>query len=456
MNIIEELARNILETHFDTFDKDTVEHAKNRVMDVIGCMIGGANASGCQMIVDLVKGWAGEKECTVPIYGYKGPAPDVAMVNSIMCRSYDFEPVGPYVEDLNIPAHISGTTVPTALTLAELKKASGKELLTALILGDDITSRIMAASRFSFNIGWDATGTANMFGSTAIAGKMLGLNESQMLNAFGIVINQMAGSFQNNYDAVHSFKLPMGLASRAGIFSAELAKKGFTGIKDPLFSKHGYFNLYCQENEPEIITQYLGKKFYSDCTFKPYPTCRANHSSIDCSLELIREHDIDPDNIDEITASVTPVIRNMFVSQPFEIRDFPQGNATFSLQYNIANTLLRKNVKLEHFTEDYINDKSVGALALKVKLIANIPPEKFLAASLEIKMKNGSKLSTYVDIPKGDSRYNPLTQEELEKKFRTNVEFAKVIPRKRTEKLLRIIKDLEKLNDVTEIIKEIS
>jgi 2-methylcitrate dehydratase PrpD len=135
-------------------------------------MIGGANAPGCQMVVDLVKEWGGKKECTVPVHGFKGPAHDVAMVNSIMCRSFDFEPVGPYVEDLNISAHISGTTVPTVLAMAELKRASGKELITALILGDDIASRILAASHYSFDIGWDGTGTVNMFGSTAIAGRL--------------------------------------------------------------------------------------------------------------------------------------------------------------------------------------------------------------------------------------------------------------------------------------------
>jgi 2-methylcitrate dehydratase PrpD len=456
MSIIEELVRNILETRFERFDKDIMEHAKKRVMDVVGCMIGGANAPGCQMVVDLVKEWGGKKECTVPVHGFKGPAHDVAMVNSIMCRSFDFEPVGPYVEDLNISAHISGTTVPTVLAMAELKRASGKELITALILGDDIASRILAASRYSFDIGWDGTGTVNMFGSTAIAGRLLGLNESQMLNAFGIVINQMAGSVQNIYDATHAFKLPMGLASRAGIFSAELANKGFTGVKDPLLSKHGYYNLYCREHDPGMITQNLGKKFYSDGIFKPYPSCRITHASIDCSLELVHKYNIELDNIDEIIVSVTPGIRDKVVSQPFEIGDFPQGNATFSLQYNIANALLRKSVKLEHFTEEYIKDKMVATLAFKVKVIATIPPEKPLASALEVRMRDGTNFTTYVEIPKGDSRYNPLTEKELKEKFRTNVSFSQTIPTKKAEKVLGMIEALEEVKDVTEIIKEIS
>jgi 2-methylcitrate dehydratase PrpD len=456
MSIIEELVRNILETRFENFSKDIVEHAKKRITDVVGCMIGGANAPGCQMVVDLVEEWGGKKECTVPVHAFKGPAHNVAMVNSVMCRSFDFEPVGPYVEDLNISAHISGTTVPTALAMAELKRASGKELITALILGDDITSRILAASGNSSDLGWDGTGIVNMFGSTAIAGRLLKLNESQMLNAFGIVINQMAGSFQSIYDATHAFKLPIGLASRAGIFSAELASKGFTGVRDPLLSKHGYYNLYCQEYDPEMITQHLGKKFYSDSIIKPYPSCRITHASIDCSLELVHKYNIEADNIEEIIVSVSPGIRDMVEKQPFEIGDFPQGNATFSLQYNIANALLRKSVKLEHFTEEYIKDKMVATLASKVKAIAAIPPEKFLASALEVRMEDGTNFAAYVEIPKGDIRYNPLTEKELKTKFRTNVNFSQTISSKQAEKVLGMIESLEEVKDTTEIINEIS
>jgi 2-methylcitrate dehydratase PrpD len=142
------------------------------------------------------------------------------MVNSVFARSYDFEPTGALVEGKSTPSHISGTTVPAALAVAELKGASGKELLTAMILGDDLASRIVAASQLNIDSGWDSTGTVNVFGAAAVAGKLWGLNERQMVNTFGIAINQMAGTFLNIFDYAHTFKLPQGLAAQAGIFSA--------------------------------------------------------------------------------------------------------------------------------------------------------------------------------------------------------------------------------------------
>ena len=455
MSIIEELAKNVLDTSFESFDKDVVEQAKIRILDAVGCTIGGANASGCGMIVDLVKRWGGEKESTILVHGGKAPAHNVAMINSIMCRSFDFEPVGPYVYDMKIPAHISGTNVPTAIAVAEQNAASGKELITALILGDDLTSRILAASGYSFDLGWDGTGTVNMFGATAIAGRLIGLDERQMLNAFGIVLNQMAGSFQCIYDGAHCFKLPMGLAARAGIISAEMAAKGFTGVNDALLSKYGYFSLYCKDYYPEILNRDLGKKFFADSTFKPYPACRSTHSTIDCALHLVHTHDIEPEDIDKIIVNVTPATRDGFVGQPFKIRDVPQIDAAFSLQYTVANALLRKSVKLKHFTEKYIRDQKIFNLVRKVEITGTLPPDERLAATVTIRMKDGREFSAHVDVPKGDIIDNPLTKGEIKDKFRANVAFSRTVKKENAEKALRMIERLETVDDLTEILKEI-
>jgi 2-methylcitrate dehydratase PrpD len=456
MSIMEVLVGNILEIRFESLAKEVVDLAKNRIIDVLGCLIGGANAPGCTMIVDLVKELGGKDESTIFVHGGKAPAHRVAMVNSIMARSYDFEPGVPWVEGIGVPAHVSGTTVPTALAVAEQKSASGKELITALILGDDLTSRIAAASNFSFDLGWDETGTANMFGATAVAGKLWGLDECQLLNAFGIVVNQMAGSFQSIYDGVHSFKLPQGLAAQAGIFSAELASKGFTGIKDPLLSRHGYFALYCRNYNPEILTRDLGRRFYADSVFKPYPCCTTNHGAIESILKIVHSNkNIEAEYIDEVIVNVAPTILDMFAGQPFEIGDVPQVNATFNLQYNVANALLRKSVRLEHFTEEFIRDPKVLDLVQKVKLTASKPSLKALAAEVEVKMK-GRRYSACVDMPRGHIIYNPLTKQELLEKFRANVTFSQIVAEKNAEKLLSMIEMLEDVDNVAEIIKEIS
>ncbi len=460
--IIEELVDNILVTRYETFSVEVVDNAKKRVIDVIGCSIGGANAPGCSMVVDLVKEWGGKKEATILVHGGKVPAHNAAMLNSIMARSYDYEVCCAHVEDAVLPSHIAGTTVSTAVALAEQRSLSGKELITALILGDDIASRVTAASDFSFDSGWDITGTINMFGATAIAGRLLSLNRSQLLNAFGIVLNEMAGSFQGIWDAVHCFKLYEGLSARAGIFSAQLASKGFTGIKDPLLSKYGYFSLYCPSYHPEILTKELNRKFYAEAIFKPYPGCRCDHSAIEAALKLAHQHDINAEDIEKVTVGVSPSFLNMFVSQPFEPGDVPQISAAFNLRYHVADALVRKSVKLEHFTEEFVRDSKVVNLARRIELVAEAPQEelgvavdfeKMQRATVKVKMKNGREFFASVDVPKGDPIHSPLSKEEIKEKFRANVAFSKTVTKENAEKALNMLDKLEEIAGVTQIVK---
>ena len=379
MSVTQELVRNILDTPFEEFDADTLEGARERLIDVVGCMIGGAYAPGCSMLLDLIREWGGREEATVVVHGVRVPAHNASLMTSIMARSYDFEPAGPIVDGKSAPAHISGTTVPTAIAMAEAQSSSGKNLLTALILGDDLTSRIVAASSVNLDSGFEPTGIANMFGATAIAGRLMGLSEQQMTNAFGIALNQLSGTFQNIFDGAHTFKLPQGLAARGGIFSAALARKGFTGVKDVFFSKYGYFSLYCKTYQPDILTKDLGEKFYADMTFKPYPCCRSTHAAIDGVLALVHNNPIQPEDVKEVVIDVPPKARDFAVGQPFKIRNVPQIDAGFSLQYTVASALLRKGVTLEHFSEEAIAEPKVMEMVKKIRLTANMPPEKPLS-----------------------------------------------------------------------------
>jgi 2-methylcitrate dehydratase PrpD len=430
-----------------------VERARNRVIDVVGCIIGGANASGNSTILDLVREWGGRKESTVLVHGGKVPAHNAALLNCVMSRSYDFEPAGPLVDGKSTPAHLSGTTVPTAITVAEQTGASGKDLLAALILGDDIASRIIAASNLNIDSGFDCTGTVNAFGAAAIAARLMGLDEYQMLNAFGIVLNQFAGTFQNVFDGVHSFKLPQGLAAQAGVFSAALARKGFTGVRDPLLSKYGYFALYCKSYKLDLLTNNLGRQFYADNTCKPYSCCRSNHAAIDCVLQLLQTYIVHPEDIDEIVVDVTPTARDFAVGQPFKIREVPQIDAAFNLQYNVANAVLRKSSKLEHYTEEYIRDPKIMEIVSRVRLTTTMPPEKPLGAAVKIKMKQGIEYETRVDMPRGNDVLTPLTPAEKRAKFFDNVRFSNTISLERAEKALDFLGKLEKMEHVSRLIE---
>ncbi len=449
---MEKISEHILSTSFEALAPEKLANAKYRIIDVLGCVIGGAHAAGNSALIDLVKAWGGKEEATIFVSGGKAPAHNVAMVNSVLARSYDFEATQARVNGVNFPSHISGTTVTTALALGEAGNISGKELITALLVGDDVACRILAASGFGFSKGWDNVGTVNALGATAIAGRLLGLSPQQLQNAFGIVLNQLAGSFETIWDGAGAFKLVQGLSARNGIFSAALAKAGWTGPQDALLGKFGYFNLYTEGCNPDILTADLGQEYHTEVTYKPYPGCRANHAAVDCAFELVGKYTVPVDEIEQIILQVPAAVRDMFVGQPFIIRDVPQIDAAFSIRYCVANILLRKKITLEHFQEHLIRDPRIASIANKI-LIEGFVDVKSRGAVLKVKMRNGQEYSAEVSFAKGDPVFSPLSQEEVKQKFMRNVAFSQTISEVNAKKLLAMIENLEELNKLSDLIR---
>ncbi len=174
------------------------------------------------------------------VHGVRVLVHNAAMVNAVMMRSYDFEPIGAEYEDHTHAAHISGTTVPVALAVAEQQRSSGRDLLTALILGDDLTSRLAAALGFTSTAARTTPAPSTALAAPPSPPNSWGSTRTRSGNALGIAVNQLSGTVANIFDQTLAFKLPIAFAARNSIMSAELARAGFTGPVDAIAGRHGF------------------------------------------------------------------------------------------------------------------------------------------------------------------------------------------------------------------------
>ena len=212
-------------------------------------------------------------------------------------------------------------------------------------------------------MGRDHVGQVNSFGATAIAGRLMGLNSSQLRNAFGLVVDHLGGVQRMISETVTGFKLSQGTSARDAIFCVQLAREGWTGIEDALLSDGGYYALFTGGiRDPNILIKDLGKNYYSDGTFKPYPCCRMNHAGIDCALAIVNKHEIVAEDIEEVVLYASPGALRDIIGQPFRIRNSTHASAGFSLQYCVANVLLRGSSRPEHYTEEAIRDPAIAGL----------------------------------------------------------------------------------------------
>jgi 2-methylcitrate dehydratase PrpD len=450
MNLVEQLSEHILTTRFESFGHETIEAAKLRLIDAVSCTVGGANASGNDALLGLIRSWGGAQQATVLAHGDRVPLQYAAMMNAMMCRSFDFEVTGPEAEGINagkMVGHVCSTTEPTALSVSEFTRASGKDLLTVVILGGDIGARIAVSDEFNFDKCFEVCGTANAFGATALVGRLMGLNQKQMVNAFGILLNLMAGSFQSLWDGVHTFKLPGAMAAYNSVLSVQMSMHGFKGVKDALGSPQGYFSLYANNAKPANAVADLGRIFYVKGMHKLHPSCYGVHNPIESALEIVRDHTFDAADVASVTLEVPPNRIKHFLNQPVNADD-EQPRSLFSIPYGIANVLVRKEVRIEHYTDSHFRDPTVLELTHKVHLLPNLPMGKNHAGRLTVHMKNGETFSAYRESPLGWAE-NPVSASDVREKYWRNIEFSGTVSRTNAAKALALLDQIEEIDDVS-------
>jgi len=118
----------------------------------------------------------------------------------------------------------------------------GQDLLLAIALGLDVSCRVALAS--TLDRGWHRTAAMGVFGAAAASGKLLGLNEAQMVNALGIAFSQSAGNRQCILDGALTKRLQAGQAASSGVLAALLAREDFTGAHNIFLGRFGFFQLY--------------------------------------------------------------------------------------------------------------------------------------------------------------------------------------------------------------------
>ncbi|MGW3681780.1 MmgE/PrpD family protein [Streptomyces prasinus] len=444
----------VTRTRFEDLPAATVRHAKQRITDIVGCVIGGADTAGSPELRSLLVARGGRPGATVLPGGERLPTAPAAFANAIAARGNDFGVLIPYIGTTPVWSHISESTVPAALAVAESTGASGRELITALVLGDDLAARLTAGATYVPGAGWDSPGLVNKFGVAAIAGRLLGLDEIRLRDAFGIVLHQLGGTFQAIDAGAHTFKLAQGLAARDGIEAAELAAHGWTASPDPFFGPNGYIDMYCDGVDLEVVADGLGAVFHGDATFKPYPSCRFTHSAIDCALEVaarLREAGADAGQIGRIHLDVAPMHVDSPLDQPFAPGRNPQGHAIFSLRYAAASALLRGRAALAEYTEEAVGDPAVAALADRVSITGGRSMATPEAATLTVGLRDGTSLTASRDTATGNPLSSPLSAARIEAKFRANWCFSGMLEPARADDALELLGRLDEVDDLAEL-----
>ena len=409
------MARFVADLRYDDLPNDVRDLAQLVLLDALGCGLAGSTTEELLLIRQAMRAAAGGVGDTL-LWGTSesAPLPLAALANGAAIHARE-------MDDFEGCLHSGSVIMPAAFGTAARARVSGRELLTAIVVGYDIARRALegcGGNRPLKENGWHSTSVCGGFGAAAAAARVLGLDAEQIQWALGYAGSNAGGTWAFIPDGAMSKRVHPGLAAQSGVVAAYLAASRVTGPTS-IFEADwgGFFPTYAGDKaQPAQATDDLGSDFRIRIVgFKPYAACRGNHGSIDAILELRREQNIRP----EIVARITVRGSRTHVKQLGKQNVQTMLDAQFSLPYSIAVSLATGGAMLDQYTPEALRRPDILALAHRVEVVHDEQVTGNEQPFVDVYLTDGRVLTRRVLIPRGDRR-NPLTEEELRAKFRSN------------------------------------
>jgi 2-methylcitrate dehydratase len=350
--------------------------------------------------------------------------------------------------------------IPAALALGEREHSKGRDVITAIVIGYEISARFLLASVSPGSAtptmggkGWNED-TRGIFVMPIVAGKLLRLSEEQMEQAIGIsgshnMVLGILDATGEEYSMTKNLRYPR--TAYGGVMSALMAKKGYTGPTRVMEGNKGFIEAVMRgEFNVGKLMEKGGKYKILDTMYKSVASDATTHGHLTATLGLVKEHDIKAEDIAEVKI-LAPSRCTEHTGDP--VKRFPttKESADHSSYYITAVAIMDRRLGPDQFTPKKMKDPKVRQLIEKVSLEADPGLDRFGRAGItEIRLKDGRSYTKRVEYPKGDP-LNPMTDQELEDKFQNMAE--KFMTQGQIKKAIDTIYEMDKLDDIGKLMK---
>ena len=472
-NITNNLAEFATSAKYKDLPKEVVEKVKLIFLDSIGCALGSYMTDRSKIALEFALESGGNPQASI-IGGYKTSSSLAAFVNGELINSLDFDVIGP------LTGHVYPYVAPSCLAIAEKNHSSGKELILALALSNEIGGRIASSlsqhrilkkeppyyeehPRFSFS--------TTLIGGVTGPGNLLGFNTEKMVNAMGIAGASCPIPATQKWEnltcpaTMVKYNAWAGWCAQLATVATLMAEKGFTGDPSIFDGELGFWKLVGSAVfKPENLVNELGKKWnILETAFKLYPTCQINQVGIQVLRKIIKSNNLKLEDIGQIIIKGDPLFLTPNRNTN-NIKGF--GDMQFSNKHIFAASILYNDFAGPLWQLPLIyKKKKLELIANKIKvelhpktsevLIRNIKEGTgrpfIMDVIVEVILNNGKKFISEGSAPRG-SINNPASKEEIISKFRNNASFS-LIDTCKIENSIKMIEKLEKLEDVNFLTK---
>jgi 2-methylcitrate dehydratase len=444
------MARWAASLEYQHLSEEAVHQAKRFLLDSAGCALGGYQQHDVILALGVLKEIAGRGPSTVIGTGQRIDPVSASLANALMIRCMDYNDIY-WKQDPSHPSDIFSA----AMACCERVKSNGKELIVGFVLGHEFEMRLCEAAFPGIRErGWHHA-TLTAFVSPIVAGRALHLTWEQIQHAIGISASRhctLGAAVAGKLSMMKNTVDPM--ATQSGVLAALLAEKGYTGPEHVIDGKEGLVHCFGPDWKLNVLTEGLGESWrITRCGMKFFPTEALTHTPISAVLDLVKENDLHPDNVEKVQIRSLARAADI-LSDPSKYDPRTKETADHSLPYVIAAALVDRQLTPAQLEMQRIMDPAIRAQLQKVEVVADPEIEKVFPALqrviVNITTKDGRAVSKQLDYPKGDPR-NPLSDAEIEEKFRALAEG--VLSGKAQDKLIRAIWNLERCTSVSRLMR---
>jgi 2-methylcitrate dehydratase PrpD len=414
-NITRELARFAVNSRFEDLPQKVQHEGLRAFVNYVGCAAGGAGEPVCLKMLETISEFNGKSDCIVIGSRVKLDALNAALLNSLSSAALSFNDTH-YLTVIHPTSPVGAALI----SLATKRKISGKELIHAVVLGDELCCRIgniLCTPPAECAVGLSTTGLLGCIGAAIAAGKVMGFNEDQMTTAIGIAANQSAG-IREAHASMSSWFTPAN-AGRSGLWAAIMAEKGYTCPDTMIEGVKGFAVSFSSNPQMNAATDGLGSQWeLLELAYKPYPCGVVIHPIIDACLDITAKNTFDARDIARVEVTVNPLCIQLCNRPSPQIR----AQAMVSFPHWTATTLMHKEAGLPQVTEAMVHDADIAALRAKVVAHADEKTGRE-EARVKVTMKDGRVFEAHCQHALSTPQ-NPMTDKHIADKTRLQMEIA--------------------------------
>jgi 2-methylcitrate dehydratase PrpD len=426
----ERLAAFTADLACEAIPPDVVEAAKLHLLDTLGCGLAAHALDVATAARAVAAETGGTPEATVIGLGRRLPSAQAALANATLCHGLDFDDT-----HADAVCHVTVVVGPAALAVAEARRASGRDVLAALVGGSEVVARLgMAAAGAFHHRGFHPTAVCGVFGATAAAARLGALDAGATTRALGIAGSFASGLLAFLEDGSPTKPIHPGWAAHGAVVAARLAAHGAAGPAAVLEGRYGLYEAFVGQAGPAPLDRELsdlGTRWETRrIAIKPYPACHYAHGVLGAAEHAIGGQALAADEIVDVVVTV-PEAAVPIVLEPAGAKRAPRTEyeGKFSLPYSAAAMLVRGTVGVETYTEKAIGDPGILEVAGRVRYETRAYPTAARAfpGGIRIRLRDGRTLAAECPHQKGGPD-NPLSPLEVRAKFRRNAGLALAPP----------------------------